>query len=721
MSGEDDHAPEVSEAVFAELDRPWSARRLAAFGVIGYAVLAALYLLLPSVLSGATLRAAATDLLYMVPVVLAFAHAALLTRDLRGPERYFWLWMTLSMGSFLVGELVWAYAHVFVDNAGPSTPSAADGAFLLGYVFMLLTVASLVNLRSSLLLTRMRYWTDVAMLAIISVTAYWRLFLAPLSVAEGWSLEQAVLTLYPTADLALLLAVGGVLAGFKKSPWRQAEAIIAVGLFFYAASDIAYNVLMPAHLWPGTSWATQLLDLGWMAGYHLFFVAAFVRRRLERGVEVEPIKGTLRITDVLVPALAIVSLPVLVRATVEARDMNERLLMLSVTMLVQALVVLRTALVLIENRMLESRAATDSLTGLYNHRHFHQALRRECQRATRANGKVTIMIIDIDRFREINSVLGHLRGDAALREVVTAIVTGARGSDIVCRLGGDEFGVIMPQTDCLGAFKVGLRVREALAGLPLSRRLGLTVSIGIAAFPQHTIEREELVHHADGALYWAKNHGRDQTCVYDPATVEFHNSEERAAHAEQEANLGIVRTLAAAVDARDAYTQSHSRNVAVLAVRLAKQLGLADGRLRLMEMAALLHDVGKIGVSDRILDKAGSLDGDEQRQVQEHPRIATGILASISCSEIIPWIVAHHERWDGTGYPDGLAGEQIPLEARILSVCDAYDAMTSDRRYRAALSREEALAELAAGAGKQFDPDIVVAFEGVVLDKRAAS
>jgi HD-GYP domain-containing protein (c-di-GMP phosphodiesterase class II) len=211
---------------------------------------------------------------------------------------------------------------------------------------------------------------------------------------------------------------------------------------------------------------------------------------------------------------------------------------------------------------------------------------------------------------------------------------------------------------------------------------------------------------ADGALFHAKETGKDRVVVYDPARVPDLTARERIDRLELKARVSAVRALAAAVDARDQVTRFHSQNVAALALRLAEVLGFDEERARLLELAALMHDVGKIALSDSILTKPGPLDAAEWEEVRDHPVRGERILGATELVELLPWVRGHHERWDGTGYPDGLAGREIPLEARILFVCDAYDAMVSDRTYRSAMTPSAARAQIAACAGSQFDPHL---------------
>jgi len=376
--------------------------------------------------------------------------------------------------------------------------------------------------------------------------------------------------------------------------------------------------------------------------------------------------------------------------------------------------VARNLVIALENSSLRRRSTTDPLTGLFNHRHFHERLDAELARTERDTAPLSVAIMDVDDFDRVNNIYGHAVGDRRLRSIADRLFAGARGSDIVCRLGGDEFAVVMPDTDPVEAYKACLRLQDELRQPDGVCPLPTAVSIGVASAPGDAGSREELVQKADGALYWAKFHGREQVVIFDAALVQALGPEQRIAMLQEEAYLNMVQMLASAVDARDPYTQRHSSNVAALSVALAEELGLSEAHAAELQTAALLHDVGKIGIPDAILRKAAMLTDEERAQVAEHPQLAARILSAIPRREILPWIESHHERWDGAGYPRGLAGEAIPLEARIIALCDAYDAITTDRPYRNGRSRAEARRELLSHAGSQFDPELTVRFVSLV-------
>jgi putative nucleotidyltransferase with HDIG domain len=238
----------------------------------------------------------------------------------------------------------------------------------------------------------------------------------------------------------------------------------------------------------------------------------------------------------------------------------------------------------------------------------------------------------------------------------------------------------------------------------------VTFSIGIASARLTTWDPETLIGNARGAAYWASSSGGDRIVLFDPEVVKATDSKTHIASLEEQSHTRLLEALAAAVDARDPYTRYHSANVAKLVRAFAEHLGMEADHVEMVRNAALMHDLGKIGIADSILLKPGKLSPDEYSVIRTHSELGARILSSGSNSEIITWVRSHHERWDGQGYPDGLAAESIPYQARMLTLCDAYDAMTSDRPYRTGLSVTEAVEELRRCAGTQFDPDLVEPF-----------
>ncbi len=351
-------------------------------------------------------------------------------------------------------------------------------------------------------------------------------------------------------------------------------------------------------------------------------------------------------------------------------------------------------------------ALTDPLTGLGNYRHFQERLQIELAAAEQDRTLLTLCLIDIDDFKRINDRFGHPAGDRILTRVAGLLRQGGEAF----RLGGDEFAVLLPGVDERAAL-IAARSIAGRVGSHEDDEVGrVLVSVGVASFPTDGVGRDELVRLADRALYWAKEHGKNQVHAYRPDVVDLAQLKRLGAGSDLAARYRAAASLAKAVDARDEYTGSHSARVSEIAARIAARLGLDAEQIELIRLATRLHDLGKLSIPEEILRKPDSLSDAERLVLERHPRIGYQMLESLGVDPIADCVLHHHERWDGTGYPDRLSGEQIPLGARIIFVADAYDAMTSDRVYRRRLTDADAKSELVRCAGTQFDPSIVAAF-----------
>jgi diguanylate cyclase (GGDEF)-like protein len=355
-------------------------------------------------------------------------------------------------------------------------------------------------------------------------------------------------------------------------------------------------------------------------------------------------------------------------------------------------------------------ALTDPLTGLGNHRHFHERLQRELAVAAGNDTIVSLCFLDIDNFKRINDQYGHPAGDRVLSQVAARLRQGGEAF----RLGGDEFAVLLPGIEDTMALGIAQSIVARISESDLGPIGTITVSAGVASFPEHGRERDSLIRLADGALYWAKEHGKNQVRLARPDLAELSEFRRVATGVDRVARFRAAASLARAVDSRDAYTGSHSERVAALSGRIASQLGRSSEEIELTRLAGSLHDLGKLAIPEEILRKPSALTEAERLVLERHPQIGYRMLESLGVEPIAEWVLHHHERWDGTGYPDGLEGGLIPLGARIIFVADAFDAMTSNRLYRVPLTHEEALREVERCAGTQFDPDVVQAFLAAV-------
>jgi diguanylate cyclase (GGDEF)-like protein len=365
-----------------------------------------------------------------------------------------------------------------------------------------------------------------------------------------------------------------------------------------------------------------------------------------------------------------------------------------------------------EVQRLSEIAITDPLTGLRNHRAFHEDLASDLHRVGRTGVPISLVMLDLDRLKQVNDTLGHQAGDDRLRAVADAIGATGRGSDRAYRIGGDEFAVILDGVRAWNALEFVQRLRAALqAATPAATSVSAGISEALAFMAKDSLLRE-----ADLALITAKRDGQ----VVDIYSADMEHRASTAESDEDEHRRTLAGALALAVDAKDAYTRSHCQTVSELCVLIAAELGLDDERLARIRIAGLLHDIGKIGVPDAILNKPSKLTADEYEQIKAHSSLGSDIVTAADLATEARWVRHHHERYDGHGYPDQISGEDIPLESRIIGVADAYEAMTSDRPYRDAPGQEYAIAELRRHAGTQFNADVAEALCRKLEAPRAA-
>lgn len=351
-------------------------------------------------------------------------------------------------------------------------------------------------------------------------------------------------------------------------------------------------------------------------------------------------------------------------------------------------------------------ADRDPVTGLLNHRAIHERLGQELKRTQRAGQQLSVIMTDLDGFKLFNDTHGHPVGDQVLRQVAAVLAENARDSDVLGRYGGDEFVAILPETGTEGAMALAERIRSSLNQHPYAVPDGTVVpihmSFGVATYPQDARQTHDLIALADRNLYDSKQQGGDTITAGDAS------GREEAAGV---GTFGVLDGLVTAVDHKDHYTRRHSEHVMAYAVEIARQLGLPEENQRTLQVAGLLHDVGKIGVPDRILRKPAKLLEDEFSIVKQHALLGEMIIKEVpNLIEVLAAVGSHHERVDGQGYPRGLKGAEIPLLGRILAVADAYSAMTTDRPYRQALNAEQAKSELRRVADTQLDATVVDAF-----------
>jgi diguanylate cyclase (GGDEF)-like protein/putative nucleotidyltransferase with HDIG domain len=412
----------------------------------------------------------------------------------------------------------------------------------------------------------------------------------------------------------------------------------------------------------------------------------------------------------------------------------------------------------------QEQAITDGLTGVKTHRFFMEALSAEWKRSTRAGRAFALVLMDLDRFKFVNDFYGHLEGDLVLQRVGHILETNCRRSDVVARYGGDEFVILMPETNMEHARQLATKLRGWVSADPLLREKNISASFGIACYPLHGSSPQELIQVADASMYLSKHQGGNAVSTadhFDPneakkwkrdvleaylgvtlkrlfatgpeafeeiysrlkqfteslASTEMAGAKPAASgssagpQALPQAVLDTVTSLAFAIDAKDHYTQGHSQKVSAYAALIAEALNMNDAEIEEIRLGGVLHDIGKVAIPENILNKSGPLNPEEWETMKSHVRFGAKILDPLApLARIREMVLHHHEFFDGSGYPDSLAGQNIPLGARIIAVADAYDTITSDRTYKKGRSSPEALAELERCANAQFDGAIVEAF-----------
>ncbi len=610
--------------------------------------------------------------------LLGTAAVGCLARAVVAPaERLAWSLMGAAIVTWTLGDLYWT-----VDfGQSMSTPSLADVLYLafypLAYASLLLLIRGQAGLASRDL------WLDGAIGACCAMAVAVAVVFPAFEIAAGHTLEFAVLLAYPVLDVLLLSLV---ILAFGLSGWRPGRrwALMGAGLATMAVSDGIYLAAIARDSYVSGG----LLDIGWPAAALLVALSAW---QLPRAAATPADESDRRL--VLVPVFCGLVALILVAAALFGALPNTVALPALVTLL---LVTARMGIAFVEGqRAVEVNrrdALTDGLTDLGNRRALMVDLERMVARATPGQASVCILL-DLDGFKAYNDAFGHPAGDRLLRRLgqrLQEVVSDRQGT--AYRLGGDEF-CVLAKRPADGSTKLVEGARAALT--ETGEAFEVTSSAGVVEMPKDAQTPSDVLQVADRRMYADK--GR------------------RSSSAGHQSRAVLLRIL------REREPAMHARliGVAELSIAVARELGMSGEQLDELARAAELHDIGKIAIPEEILRKAGKLDAEEWAFVRRHPVIGERILGAAPALRPVARLVrSSHERFDGSGYPDGLGGEQIPLGARIVAVCDAYEAMVAERPYRPALTSDQAIAELFANAGSQFDPQVVAVFR-TALEARA--
>jgi len=654
--------------------------------------------------------------LYVIPVSITFIACLWASKNSKS-YKHLWRLMAIGLLFWLTATIILTIYAATFGAANIPSPNIGD-LFTIAYLPMVLGIMfSLGRIRRPFDLEKKQFLTNISMMIIAAFMLCYRFILAPIwySNTNLSSIEKLFTIAYPLLDWILLVSI---IFASRKYQGKQVEGwviLLSAAIAFSVISDIPINLIgYQMNTLAVLAMATAAILIAMSSIDEVTGAFIGTRARPHR-IDVSSYSSVLKrnsLKTLVVPLIIVVIIPIVWLSYMSNGHKGEIPILGTISVLLLLLLIYRNHLLVLENAILFAKSMRDSLTGLNNHRYFQEALDRSLAKTEKYKKSISLLMLDIDNFSQINNTHGHNLGDRVLMSIGNTIISQLRESDEACRLSGDEFGIILPETGTYRAYSLAKKLKESINkelnnAFPETE---ITVTIGVSTYPALAKDKDDLLHTADGALYWAKIHGKNNVLLYDTKIVKDLSAEERAKRTEEAAMLDLVRSLAKAVDARDKYTRLHSKRVSALATRLAKHMKLDDETVNKIEIAGILHDVGKIGIPDNILQKPGRLSDDEMAIVKNHPAFSAQIIKSTSLKDIVSAVKAHHERWDGKGYPYGLRGEQIPLEARILALADTFDAMTSDRPYRKGLPIDEALNEIARCAGSQFDPRLAKQF-----------
>lgn len=654
---------------------------------------------------------------YLLPISVAMAGALYITarRANQPVERRFWRLVSAASLLLLVGESRWTWWVVSVDPLGPASSDPIGIVFTMGGSFLLLAIiVTLSRAGHQPFSRRFGLYVDILLALIVLWPPVFIFWTRPLLMAAGGSVAEAsVLAARSLVGLAVFVFNIIIVAGWRATGWRPWERLASLALALFGAGMMATPVWYAQHI-SGTGYSPSAFTDALGGGFALMCVSVVYRLTSQSTRPEETILPAATLLPAsfsrAYPVLIAATLPVFVHLVLESIGGPSELPLEVATAILAAVLALRSWVYSLERARARREATTDSVTGAFSSILLEDRLRAALAFAQAEGREVSLLVFGLHELRRVADAHGHAEADAVMRKVAEALAAEAPASAEVFRIGSEEFAVVCPGVGsseaAVYARRVWLQLTHGSAGDVSS---GVDLAAGVATYPTHVTMWEDLLAAAEIARAAARVADADPVVIFEESVAVVPADEHR--RRVRMRNLrATVRALAEAVDARDPATRDHSTNVAELATALAQVLDLPDERVQVVGLAALMHDVGKIGVRDDVLLKSGSLDSRERIEIEEHTILGERILAPAGLDDIPSLVRSHHERWDGRGYPDGLAGEEIPIEARILAVCDAFETMTTGRTYRAAVSADAALAEIDAMAGSQFDPAVAAAF-----------
>jgi len=653
------------------------------------------------------------NVIYLGPHILAIALAVWAARRTDGAYRRLWTMLACALPLWVAGESIVSFNHVVLQRE-PAFPGAADAFFLAFYAALVVTF--LVALRPALMVRSWKAVLDASVLALAVGFIGWVAVVEP-QLSQPANLATVVGVAYPVLDVVMLTILASLtLASFRRPPTSLLLLAAAIGAG--AFTDVALTYISLHTTSPELSW----LKIGWEAEALLLVLAAVAAVRPAEAAQRSPSEDlTDRGLTVVLAGVAVTLAVVVIHSLGHSPSVADAV----VALYVVGAIALRLHLTSRERERIglrleaslreqERMANTDELTGLHNRRYADRQLERRARAITQdAELETGVLILDLDHFKDVNDAHGHPVGDEVLRLAAERLTRTRRPGDVVARYGGEEFLVILHDVERAHLPSVAERFRECIAEEPFDvgeeHPLIVTASVGGASMPADAATLTELLRIADRALYTAKSMGRNRVQIGgqgDEGSIE--------GLMERGSVLNFVQALVDYVDASYGAVD-HGSEAARLTGLVADELGLEASQRWRACAGARLHDIGKLAVPEVILSKPTALDVAEWEAVRRHPDVGADILSlAPGLRDVAEVVRQHHERHDGTGYPRGLSGEQICIEARIVAVCDTWVAMCSDRPHRASRTTPQAVDELRRAAGSQLHPQVVEAFLSVL-------
>ncbi|MBI5232709.1 MAG: diguanylate cyclase [Coriobacteriales bacterium] len=702
------------------MSRPFLIRFFAWAAVIELVVATAVLPLLASGFGAAV----AGEFLYLAPIPVAAFCAYWCARISRGAERRFWLFSGFAFTLMMASESWWTYHVLFVDPAGVPLPNWFEVLQAAAAVSFLVMLVSLTEFGTDPLPTRLRVYLEILSVCIVLFVAAYMGWTAGLVHATPGGTEAVawIAAIYPVVGLAMLIGILAVMWR-RRGAWRPWQVLVTLAIVIYSLGLMTWPLwyveflTAPKPVSGGlfATVATFGFGLLVMAGVYRLTAeeepAAFVTRRFPRAATAWGAAAFAVALGAAVVIMAVIG--------AQAHDAYGKRVIWTATLCLAGLVALRSLVQAVERAAERRRATIDPVTGLPTFSAFRHRLEAAVRDALYDETPLTLTCFDIDGFKRINLAHGHDVGDSVLKQVACVLSASLAGRAQLFRAGRDVFVAVAPRTSGVEALGYA---RVAVAAVDREIHVGgfaVPVSAGIAVLPEDARTAEDLVESASAALAQTKTAGT-HIVRFEKSVVSTDDTEHRLAMARSRAHIAAVRALALAVEQREAAGTAHGRAVADLSRRFGEVLGMDTDEVAQLELGALVHDVGKVGIPDRVLSNRGALTDTERKSVEEHAILGERILAAAGMPGVASWIRSHHERWDGQGYPDGLRGEEIPLQARILMIVGSFEAMTDANSWREAVSVDDAIAELRLCAGTQFDPHLVEVFARLVEGMQTA-